>query len=167
MNKNTFWNINEVNCLFFKLTYPCKLWLAIAMSGLLYGCTTWTLTKCQDLKLDEKYTKCCFWISSGNLQNNYCTTTDLPSHKPFKKEEQNLLATGWTHKWRSPINSNRWAHEYKLTSSKWTLDAFERTCQGWWPMIWKNQGNLCCWHALMTMMIYCNIQMVFRFLQNG
>ena len=34
-----------------------KFFQAVAMSALLYGCTTWILTKCFKEKLDGNYTK--------------------------------------------------------------------------------------------------------------
>ena len=38
--------IDEIKCIFFQ---------AVVMSILLYGCTTWTLTKCMEKKLDGNY----------------------------------------------------------------------------------------------------------------
>ena len=54
-----------------------------------YVCTTWTLTKCEQKKLDEIYKRnlrVVFLTNSGSstLQNNSCTATYLLSHKPSK-----------------------------------------------------------------------------------
>ena len=57
---------------------------AVAVSVLLYGCSTWTQMK----RLEEKTR----WELHQNagcsfgqiLENNRCTTTYLPSHKPSK-----------------------------------------------------------------------------------
>ena len=49
------------------------------VSILLYGCTTWTLTKRMEKRLDSIYTKCCeqYWTSPGGNapQSSSCTAT--------------------------------------------------------------------------------------------
>ena len=60
---------------------------AIVMSVLLYSCSTWTLMKCQEKRLDGNYTRMLFWTSPGSSN---CMATYLPSHKLSK---QDMLAT--------------------------------------------------------------------------
>ena len=59
---------------------------------LLYGCTTWMLTKWLEKKLDSNYTKMLqakYWISPGGNtpQSTNFTTTWLPSRKLSKLDE--------------------------------------------------------------------------------
>ena len=61
---------------------------AVFVSVLLYSCTTWTLTKHQQKKLNWNYTRmlrCFFWTNPGysSLQNSSCTATYLSSRKLF------------------------------------------------------------------------------------
>ena len=61
---------------------------AVAVSVLLYGCTTWTLTKCIEKRLNGNYTRM-LWVIlnkswNNTPQNNSCTATYLPSQKPIK-----------------------------------------------------------------------------------
>ena len=57
-----------------------------AVSVLLYGCTTWILTKHLEKKLDGNDVQMLFWINPGSytLENRCWIATLLPSHKPFK-----------------------------------------------------------------------------------
>ena len=61
---------------------------AVAMAVLLYSCTTWTIKKWLNKKLDEITQRCCmlFWTNPRRniLQNSNCMATYLPSHKPPK-----------------------------------------------------------------------------------
>ena len=70
---------------------------ATVVSILLYGCTTWTLTKRLEKKIDGNYTCCCeqYWISpDGNTQQstNY-TAICLPSRKLSKLDETDTQDT--------------------------------------------------------------------------
>ena len=68
---------------------------AAVVSILLYGCTTWTLTKRLEKKLDGNYTRMLeqYWTSSGDntLQGTNYTATCLPSRKLSKR-----LTKAWT-----------------------------------------------------------------------
>ena len=62
------------------------------MLVLLYGWTTWTITK----RLVEKLDGVCFDQVQEIvriLQNSSCTATYLPSHKPSKYDKQDTLGT--------------------------------------------------------------------------
>ena len=89
---------------------------AAVMSILLYGCTTWTLTKWLEKKLDGNYTRMLRAILNnlgGNTpQSTNYTTTWLPSRKLSKLDEldmQDITGEAETssctckdpHKWRS------------------------------------------------------------------
>ena len=66
------------------------------MSVLLYGSTTCTLTKRLDKKLHDYYTRMLHVLLGSNPgrstpQDNNCTATYLPSHKPSKKDGPEML----------------------------------------------------------------------------
>ena len=73
---------NKIKYSFFK---------AAVVSILLYGCTTWTLSKRMEKKLDGNYTTCCeqYWTSPGDStpQSNSYTATCHPSRKLSKLDE--------------------------------------------------------------------------------
>ena len=70
---------------------------AAVASILLYGCTTWTLTKRLEKKLDGNYTRMCeqSWTSPGGNtpQDTNCTATCLLSRKLFKLDEPDMQDT--------------------------------------------------------------------------
>ena len=70
---------------------------AAVASILLYGCTTWTLTKRQEKKLDGNYTSMLRAILNspgGNTpQDTNCTATCLLSRKQFKLDKPDLQGT--------------------------------------------------------------------------
>ena len=69
---------------------------AAVVSILLYGCTTWTLTKQLEKKLDGNYTICeQYWTSpSGNTpQGTNYTATCLPLQKLSKLDEPDMQDT--------------------------------------------------------------------------
>ena len=75
----------------------CNFFQAAVVSILLYGCTTWTLTKRLEKKLDGNYTKMLRAILNcpgGNTQQgtNY-TATCLPSRKLSKLDEPDTQDT--------------------------------------------------------------------------
>ena len=79
------------------ITYKMKRsFFQAAVSILLDGCTTWTLTKRLGKKLDGNYTKYCeqSWSPGGNTQQgtNY-TITSLPSRKLSKLDQPNMQDT--------------------------------------------------------------------------
>ena len=65
----------------------------VAASVLLCSCTNWILSKHSEKATQEWYKL--FWINPGSnaLKNWGSTVTCLPSHKTFKKEEQDMLST--------------------------------------------------------------------------
>ena len=70
---------------------------AAVASILLYGCTTWTLTKRLEKKLDGNYTRMlrAIWTSPGGNtpQDTNCTATCLLSRKLFKLDEPDMQDT--------------------------------------------------------------------------
>ena len=80
---------------------------AAVVSILLYGCTTGTLTKRMEKKLDGCEQ---FWTSPGNNtpQSGSCTATYLPSRKLSKLDESDMQDTagkqGRAHKWCSSMD---------------------------------------------------------------
>ena len=67
------------------------------VSILLYGCTTWTLTKRMEKKLDGTTQECCtqFWTSPGGNtpQSIICTATYLSSRKLSNLDEPDMQDT--------------------------------------------------------------------------
>ena len=70
---------------------------AAVASILLYGCTTWTLTKRLEKKLDDNYTRMLRAIlksPGGNTpQDTNCTANCLLSRKLFKLDEPDMQDT--------------------------------------------------------------------------
>ena len=68
----------------------CSLFQAAVVLILLYGCTTWTLTKRIEKKLDGNYTRM-LWASPGRStpKSSSCTATYHPSRKLSKFDEPN------------------------------------------------------------------------------
>ena len=72
---------------------------------LLYGCTTWTLTKRMNKKIDGNYTR--MLSPGGNTpQNNSCVTNYHSLRKLFKLDEPNMRDTAGelTHKRYTPLD---------------------------------------------------------------
>ena len=63
---------------------------AAVTSILLYGCTTWTLTKRLEKKLDGNYTR---MLRGGTPQDTNCTVTCPLSRKLFKLDEPDMQDT--------------------------------------------------------------------------
>ena len=67
---------------------------AAVVSILLYGCTTWTLTKRLEKKLDSNYTRMLRTRPGGNTpQNANYTATYLPSRKLSKLDKPDTQDT--------------------------------------------------------------------------
>ena len=70
---------------------------AAILSILLYGCTTWTLTKRLEKMLDGNYTKCCqlYWTGPrrNTPQNSSCTATHHLSSKLSMMDEPDMQDT--------------------------------------------------------------------------
>ena len=65
------------------------------VSILLYGCTTLTLTKHMEKKLDGNYTRKEYWTIPGDStsQSSSCTATNHLSRKPSKLDESDMRET--------------------------------------------------------------------------
>ena len=81
------------------VSYKIKqdIFQALVVSILLYGSTTWTLTKRTKKKLDGSYTRmlCAILNNPGRntSQNSSCIDIYLPSHKSSKYDEQDMRGT--------------------------------------------------------------------------
>ena len=69
---------------------------AAVVSILLYGCTTWTLTKRLEKKLEAIIQECCeqYWTSPGSNtpQGTNYTATCLPSRKLYWRSKDELIS---------------------------------------------------------------------------
>ena len=85
------------------------------LSILLYGCTTWTLTKCIKKKLDCN----CARMLYGH-----------PSRRPSKLDEQDMLDTaeerGWTHEQRSHMDPFTRIGKNRMTCQNLSITALCR-----------------------------------------
>ena len=82
------------------LTDKIKQFFQVAVwSNLLHGCTTWTLTKLLEKKLNAIRQGCCelSWTSSGGntLQNSNCMPTYHLSRKLSESDEPDMPNTAW------------------------------------------------------------------------
>ena len=80
---------------------------ATVVSILLYGCTTWMLTKHREKKLDINYTRMLRVIlrpGGSAPQSSSCTATNHPSRKLSKLDEPDMRDTAGAHKWCTPVN---------------------------------------------------------------
>ena len=76
-----------------RLSVIWKSDLTAVMWILLYGCTTWTLSKRMEKKLDSNYTRMLRTSPGGSsLQSSSCTATYHPSRKLSQLDEPNC----WT-----------------------------------------------------------------------
>ena len=92
----------------------CSFFQAAAMSILLYGCTTWTLTKRVEKKLNDNYTSMLrailnkYWRKHPTKRQLYAPPNH-PSRKLSKLDEQsmqdNVGEYGRAHKWCTPMDS--------------------------------------------------------------
>ena len=102
----------------------CSFFQAAIVSILLYGCTTWTLTKCMEKKLDGNYTRMLRVIlksPGGNTpQSSSCTATYHPSRKLSVRRTRHS-----GHCWRSrdelisdvPMDPLTWLSKSRTTCS--------------------------------------------------
>ena len=87
------------------------------MSVLLYGCTTLTLTKCLEKKLDRNHTMMLHAVLNKSWKQ-HSTKQNLPFHKPSNK---NMLST------IGEVKSNSWVtYYYELlhTSVGWQAKTY-------------------------------------------
>ena len=95
------WTAIEWLSLIWKLDLTDKVkrsfFQAAVLLILLHGCTTWTLTRRMEKRLDGNYTICCeqYWTSPGDNtpQNGICTDTYHPSRKQSKLDEPDMQDT--------------------------------------------------------------------------
>ena len=93
------------------------------VSILLYGCTTWTLTKRLEKKLDGNYTRMLRAILNKSWRQ-HPTRYQLYGHlPPITKTKTNqtcrtlLEKQGWAHKWCTPMDPHIWPGKSRTTSS--------------------------------------------------
>ena len=143
------------------------------VSILLYGYTTWTLTKSIEKKLDGNCTRILRVYRTNprsNFRQNSCyTATYLPSLNPFKSDQQNIRYTAEVRVSSKMTFSCGLLHadeqvldvrlELIYNSCVETQDVVLRTCWMRWTirrMSRESQGNLSLQHDIM-MMIYVYI----------
>ena len=79
-----FWWFN-FNIVSRVMVIKCNFFQVALVSVLLYGCTTWMLTKSKEKNLDRNSTRMLWAILKANiLQNSSCMATYLLSLKPSK-----------------------------------------------------------------------------------
>ena len=90
------WTANNRLSIIWKLDLTNKMkrsfFHAVVISILLYGCTTWTITKRLEKKLDGNYTRMLRAILNTPQRNNYMATC-LPSRKLSKLDEPDMQDT--------------------------------------------------------------------------
>ena len=96
----------------------CSFLQAAVVSILLYGCTTWTLTKRMEKKLDTNYTRILRAILNKSWRQ-HPTKQQLNSHyqllrKLSKLDESDMRDTA--HKWRTPMDPCTWTSKVRKTN---------------------------------------------------
>ena len=82
-------------------TIKCSFFQAVVVSILLYGCTTWTLTKRMEKKLDGNYTRM-LWAILNKSWRQHSTKQQLYGHlPPITKTIQVWRTRHAGHCWRS------------------------------------------------------------------
>ena len=94
---------------------------AAVVSILLYGCTTWTLTKRMKKKLDGNYTRMLRAILNKSWRQ-HPKRHQLYGHLPpitklYKLDEPLLEKKGRTHQWCTPMDPCIWPSKSRTTSS--------------------------------------------------
>ena len=111
---------------------------AVVVSVLLYGCTTWTLTKCIEKKLDGNCTRMLRAILNKSWKQQP-TKQQLYSHLPPISSKTNktcrtlLEKQGQTHEWCSPTDLFTWTCQCWLTSKNLTYNSSVQTQD----IVWK------------------------------
>ena len=94
---------------------------AAVASILLYGCTTWTLTKRLFYTRTQITQECCeqSWTSPGGNtpQDTNCMATCLLSRKLFKLDEPDMQDTAGAHKWCTLMDPHTWPCKSRTTST--------------------------------------------------
>ena len=105
------------------------------VSILLYGCTTWKLTKRMEKKLDGNYSRKLWAILNKSWRQHplsrSCTTTYLSSQKLLKLDEPDMQDTGTPHMAELKQGDKL---EPTYSSSVRIRDIALRTCQKWWKI---------------------------------
>ena len=122
---------------------------AAVISILLYGCTTWTLTKRLEKKLDGNYTRMLRAIlnnpGSNTPQDTNCTATCLLSRKRFKLDEPDMQDTAREagtnslemYSYGPPhmgVQKQDDQHEHTFSSNVRIRDVVLKTCLGRWTI---------------------------------
>ena len=97
---------------------------AVVMLILLYGCTTWTIIKHMEKKLDGNYKRMLKAILNQSLEvapNKAAAVRPLTTHPSWKLSEldkPDMWDTAWEvgTKWRSPVDPFTWMSKGKMTS---------------------------------------------------
>ena len=109
----------------------------MAVSVLLYGCTTWILTKCMERKLDRNYTRILHAVLNKPWKH-HPTKQQLYDHIPpisnntqvrWTRHAEAIFFDGPLHM-DAPVLTD--LQELIYISSVGTLDIVYRTCQEWW-----------------------------------
>ena len=120
----------------------CSFFQAAVISLLLYGCTTWTLTKWLEKKLDGNYTRMLQAILNKSWQQ-HPTRHQLYSHlPPIMKTIQvwwtrrNLEKQGRAHKWCTHMTGQKQDDQHEYTSSSYVRiqGVALKFCQRWWTI---------------------------------
>ena len=110
----------------FDLTNEMKhsFFQAAVVSILLYGCTTWTLTKHMEKKLDGHYTRM-LWAILNKFWKLHPTKQQLYGHLPPITKTIQVRQTRHaghcrrirdSHKWCTPVDPFTWMSEGRMTS---------------------------------------------------
>ena len=100
---------NKINAFFFP---------AAVISILLYGCTTWTLTKCMEKNLDGNYIRMLQTILNKSWRQ-HSIKQQLYGHLPLIMETIQVRRTRHarqTHKWYPPMDPFTWISKGRTTS---------------------------------------------------
>ena len=120
----------------------CSFFQAEVVSILLYGCTTWTLTKRLEKKLDGNYTRMLWAILNKSWSNtpqgtNY-TATYVPSQKPSKLDKPDMQdSAGVMYSYEPPHMAEQKQDdqlEHTYSSYVRIRDVALKTCQTRWTI---------------------------------
>ena len=94
----------------------CSFFQATVVLILLYGCTTWTLTKRMEKKLDGNYTRMLRAILNKSWRQHpkstSCTATYFPSRKLSKLDEPDMQDTAGEARTNSQVIFSLWTPSY-------------------------------------------------------
>ena len=121
----------------------CSFFQAEVKSILLYGCTTWTLTKYMEKKLDSNYTRM-LWAIMNKYLRQHPRKQQLYSHlPPITKTIQDRRTRDAGHCWRNkyklmwhtPVDPFTWTSKGWMTRSVLIQDIALKTYQEWWTIV--------------------------------